>query len=207
MARKQPIVLSPEHQALADTIGFDPAVLDALAIYKEHPLTLRQLTVERVGPDHHLHPQPAAGFCFDTRRGRAEALLKTLREKFEKKGYLFFLTAAGVPTPPATVAAIKGTDQYDILRFMGTEDVNGDQTTDAIIAILREWEAQDPFRIQGAGLDWVECRFRKNPADWAAFAEKVNHLAPDSFGQGEFEDLDDFITAMRRARSFHLWWD
>jgi hypothetical protein len=207
MAKKQPVTLTPENQALADTIGFAPEVLAALEIYKEHPLTLRQVTVERVGADHYLHPTPAAGFCFDTNRYRAESLLKTLREKFEKKGYQFFLTACGVPDPPATVAAIKGTDHYEILRFMGTEDVNGDQSTDAIIATLREWEAQHPFRVQGAGRDWVECRFRKNPADMLAFAQQVIALAPDSYGQGDFEDEEDFAAALRRARSFHLWWD
>jgi hypothetical protein len=209
MARKQPVTLTPEHQALADAIGFDPEVLDALAQYKRHPLELRRLTVQRVGPDHHLHPELAPGFCFDTNRGRAEALMQTLREKFEKKGYLFFLTACGVPDPPATVAVIRGTDQYDILRLVGTEDVNGGQSTDDIIAHLRGWEARYPFRITGAGLDWVESRFRKNPPDMLAFAQEVIAFAPDSFSQvPEYDDdLETFAAAMRRARSFHLWWD
>jgi hypothetical protein len=123
------------------------------------------------------------------------------------RGYLFFLSALGVSQPPATVAAIRGTDQYDILRFVGTQDVNGGRTTDEIIRVLREWESRYPFRITGAGPDWVEARFRKNPEDMLAFAQEVIRLAPDSYAQGDYEDEGSFAAAMRRARSFYLWWD
>lgn len=212
MARKQPIVLPAEYQELNAAIGFDPAVLAAVLAFNDPeskaPLLPRRLIVERFGTDDHLRAEPSAGFCFDAERYRAELLMTDLRGKFESKGYLFFLTACGAPEPPATVAVIQGTDPYDILRFMGTEDVNGDKTTDDIIATLRQWEAEHPFRVQGAGRDWVECRFRKNPADMLAFARQVIAFAPDSYGQGgDFEDEADFADAMRRARSFHLWWD
>ena len=110
MARKKLVTLSAEHQALAERIGFDPKVLAWVADLN-HPPELRQLTVERVGPDYHLVEVPAAGFCFDVSRIRAEALLRSLREKFGGHGYLFFLAGLGVSQPPATVAAIRGTDQ------------------------------------------------------------------------------------------------
>jgi hypothetical protein len=205
MARKKVATLSAEHQALAERIGFDPEVLAAVTAYNLPDL--RQLTVERVGPDHYAMDVPAAGFCFDAHRVRVQLLLQSLREKFEKRGYLFFLAKLGVPTPPATVAVIRGSDQYDILRCIGTEDVNGDRTNEDIIAVLREWEERHPFRINGAGRDWVEGRFRKNPADMLAFAQEVIRLAPDSYGQADYEDLEAFAADMRRARSFYLWWD
>ena len=205
MARKKAVTLSAEHQALADQIGFDPEVLAAVVACNLPEL--RQVTVERVGPDHFPVQVPAAGFCFDAGRVRAEYIMRSLREKFGKKGYLFFLTSCGAPDPPATVAAIRGTDQYDILRFVGTKDVNGGRTSDDIIAVLREWEARHPFRITGAGPDWVEGRFRKNPEDMLAFARDVIRLAPDSYGQADYDDEEAFAADLRRARSFHLWWD
>jgi hypothetical protein len=205
MARKKVVTLSAEHQVLADRIGFDPEVLEA--VVKCNLPELRQVTVERVGPDHHLTDVPAAGFCFDAHRIRAESIMRSLRERFGKKGYLFFLTRSGVPEPPATVAAIRGADQYDILRFVGTQDINGDQTTEDIIAVLQVWEARHPFRIAGAGTDWVEGRFRKNPEDMLAFAKEVIHLAPDSYGQADYADEEAFAADMRQARSFYLWWD
>jgi len=202
---KKVVSLSAEHQALADLIDFEPAVLAAVVDWNLPDL--RQVTVERVGPDHRRVDVPAAGFCFDVARMRAEYLMSSLRERFEPKGYLFFLTRCGVSDPPATVAAIRGNDQYEILRFVGTEDVNGDKSTDDIIAVLREWETRHPFRVTGAGHDWVECRFRKNPKDWVAFTKEVIQLAPDSYGQADYENEEAFAADMRRARSFHLWWD
>ena len=205
MAEKKEIVLAPEHQTLAERIGFDPAVL-AFVIACNLP-DLRQLTVEQVGPDHCLVPVEVEGFCFEIERARGESIQRTLRERFTRKGYLFFFTELGVYRPPATLAAIRGTDPYDILRLVGTEDVNGDRTTENIIAVLREWESRYPFQITGAGRDWVECRLRKNPDDMLAFAREVIRLAPDSYSQGDYDDEAGFAAEMRRARSFHLWWD
>lgn len=205
MRRKMAVTLSPNHQALADRIGFDPEVLAAVVAC--HLPELRQVTVERVGQDHVPVEVPAPGFCFDANRVRAESIMRSLRKKFGKRGYLFFLTSCGGPEAPATVAAIQGTEQYDILRFVGTEDVNGNNTTDGIIAVLREWEVRSPFLITGAGRDWVEARFRKNPKDMLAFAREMICLAPDSYGQADYHNEEAFAADMRRARSFHLWWD
>jgi hypothetical protein len=204
MARKQ-VTLSPKHQALADRIGFDPAVL--AAFIDRQWTELRQLTIDRWDAKGRPIDEPVAGLCVNDSRLRIDYLVGDLRTRFEPQGYLFFLSDTGDEETPATLAAIRGEDQYDILRLMRTEDANGNRSNTSVIAALKRWEKQCPFRIVGAGRDWVEGRFRKNPPDMVAFARKVIRLAPDSYGQGPYGDVEDFAEAMRRARSFYLWWD
>jgi hypothetical protein len=206
VARSRPTPLSPEEQALAQRIGFDPAVLQL--VRAQGAPELKQLTVQRVNEQtHRLVDVPAEGFTFDAGRHRAELLLRDLRPKLKRTGHLIFLVDIGGPASAARVAVARGTDHYDILRLMGTEDVNGDQTTDDVIAHLKEWEKRYSFFILGANTDWVEGRFTKLPADMAAFTREVIAFAPDSYGQGDWGSEEDFAQAMRRARGFHLWWD
>ncbi len=150
---------------------------------------------------------PEKGFTFQVYRRRAELLIQSLRPQLARRGHLIFMAATGTGGSAATVAVIKGGDQYDILRVMRTCDVNGDRTTDDVIAKLKEWEQRYPFNIRGAGFDWLEATFRKLPADMAAFAQEVNSFCPDVHGQGNWESLDEFVRSMKQARGFYLWWD
>jgi Domain of unknown function (DUF4253) len=205
MADRQRPILTSEDKDLAGQIGFDAEIL---LMIKQHNIeSLRRLTVQGFDESGHPLDVPEKGFTFDVYRRRAELLIQNLRPKLAREGCLVFMAATSIDQRQATVAVIKGTDQYDILRMMRTCDVNGDKTNEAVIAKLKDWEQRYPFNIRGAGYDWIEATFRKMPTDITTFANEVVAFSPDVYGQGDWEDMEDFVKAMRRMRGFYLWWD
>jgi hypothetical protein len=205
MADQQRPILTSEDEELARQIGFDPEIL---LLIKQHDIEgLRRLIVQGFDENGYPLDVPEKGFAFDVHRRRAELLIQSLRPKLARQGYLVFMAATSIDQHQATVAVIKGTDPYDILRIMRTCDVNGDKTNEAVIAKLKDWDQRFPFNIRGAGYDWIEATFRKMPSDIAAFANEVVAFNPDVYGQGDWEDMEEFVKSMRRMRGFYLWWD
>src|SRR5262249_47618900 len=138
---------------------------------------------------------------------RAELLVRDLRQPLAHRSYNIFFVELAYQDRPARVAVSRGSDPYDILRLTRTADINGDKTTDDIIAHLKGWEQRYPFNIWGANHDWVLAKFRKMPEDMLAFAREVIAFAPDNYAQGDWDDEGQYARAMRRERGFHLWWD
>ncbi len=196
--------LVPEERALVDRIGFDELIMRRI---KSHNIPhFDQLTVHHVENTHSLGV-PTSGFTYDTFQRRAELHVRDEREPLSRLGYRIFLSKLASNTQQAQVAVIRGNDQYDILRVMRTEDVNGDKTNQDIITHLQEWEQAHPFNIWGANHDWVLAKFRKFPTNMLAFAREVIAFAPDVYGQADWENEEQFAQAMRRERGFYLWWD
>jgi hypothetical protein len=198
------IELSPEEEELARQIGFAEGVLRLLK--KQDVDELRRLTVQGFDAQGFSIEVPAQGVAFAAYRLRAEQLVRRLCPKLQPWGYWSFLPALGLDDRPDTVAVVKGRDQYDILRVMKTCDLNGDKSTEDVIGKLKEWEARHPFDFIGAGFDWVHAKFRKLPEDLEVFASEVTAFS-DDFSQGDWESLEDFTRAMRRSKTFDLWWD
>jgi hypothetical protein len=204
-AKKDLTPLTQEEEELACRIGFDEWVLQRIKAH--HFFELRQLTVTGVGADHHLIDVPAQGFTCNAFQQRAELIVRKEREPLARKGYRIFLSELEFGDRAASIAVIRGSDQYDILRTMRTEDVNGDKTTDDVIARLKDWEQRYPFNIWGANDDWVLAKFLKVPDDMLAFAHEVIAFAPDEYSQADWESEEEYARFMRRKRGFFLWWD
>jgi Domain of unknown function (DUF4253) len=206
MPRRQELpALTPDEQELVRRIGFDAPVLQFL---KSHLLSdFQQLTVQGFDAKGFPVDVPVPGLTFATYQRRAELLVRDLRQPLGKRSHLIFFSELADLDRPATVAVIRGSDPYDILRTMRTADINGDKTTDDVIAHLKVWEQRYPFNIWGANHDWVLAKFRKMPDDRLAFAREVIAFAPDNYAQGDWDNEEHYARAMRRERGFHLWWD
>jgi hypothetical protein len=205
VAKKDLPALAPEEQELARRIGFDEWVLQRI---KSHNLfELRQLTVTGVGPDSHVIDVPAEGFTCSAYQRHAELIIRKERDPLARRGYQIFISKLELGDRAGSIAVIRGSDPYDILRTMRTADINGDKTTDDVIAQLMAWEQRYPFNILGANDDWVLTKFRQSPKDMLAFAREVIAFAPDVYSQGDWESEEDYALTMRRDRGFFLWWD
>jgi hypothetical protein len=204
-AKKEQPPLTADEQDLVDRIGFDGIILQRIKSFNIN--AFGQLTVYGVGADGFPIAVPAPGFTYNAYQRRAEIHVCDNREGFARQGYRIFLSELGSEDELAQVAVIRGTDHYNILRVMRTEDINGDKTTEDIIARLKRWEQRNPFNIWGANHDWVLAKFRKFPDDMRAFARKVIKFAPDGYSQGDWESEEEYARAMRRERGFYLWWD
>lgn len=139
-------------------------------------------------------------------KGTVEELVASLGAELQPSGYLVFQSDHGFDRAPDRIGVVKGTDQYDILRAVQTDGANYDIMNEDVTAKLKEWEARYPFRITGAGGDWVEARFDTVPPDMDAFAAEVYEFCPDVVAQGS-GDVASLAREMRQTRTLCLWWD
>lgn len=143
---------------------------------------------------------------FSVRTTRSEDLITERSRALRAKGYLIFRSRQNYGNIPDLVTVIKGGSSYDILRVQKTEAPAYRIETKTIIAWLRERQKDGPFIITGAGQDFVEARFIRQPANMKAFARKVVAFAPDVLREGP-SSADRLSERMKRTNGFRLVWD
>jgi hypothetical protein len=145
-----------------------------------------------------------AGFSVRTRY--AEEIIATYRPRLRVRGYLLFKSQRGYGSLPDIVTVAKGGNSYDILKMQRTEAPGYNLDTGAIIAWLKERQADASFAVTGAGADWLEARFTKPPQDMRDFAKKVAAFSPDVLEHGA-KTIDTLTERMNRVNGFTLAWD
>ena len=143
---------------------------------------------------------------FSVRTKKAEELITSFRAGLRVKGYLIFRSHKSYGDLPDIVTVVKGNNSYDILKIQGTEASNYRLDTKAIIGWLKSQQQQGTFVITGAGSDWLEARFIKQPDNMSVFAKKVNAFAPDVLAHGP-RTVEKLAAKMKKTNSFHLEWD
>jgi Domain of unknown function (DUF4253) len=100
------------------------------------------------------------------------------------------------------VALLPTTDVYRVIAALET---NGQNSTDDLIAWLRELEKVQPFVIMGIGTDFLDGSFTTPLKDPAGIANRINAICPDdSLSAAEKEAQVDRLCMTNRL---HLWWD
>ncbi len=143
---------------------------------------------------------------FSVRTKKAEDLITSFQSGLRVRGFLIFRSRKSYGELPDIVTVVKGNNSYDILNIQGTEALNYRLTTKAIVAWLKSRQTQGSFVVTGAGPDWLEARFVKQPKDMVSFARNVIAFAPDvrAHGPGTAEKLAE---RMKRTNGFFLEWD
>jgi hypothetical protein len=84
-------------------------------------------------------------------------------------------------------------------------DTNGQNSTDDLIAWLRELEKDQPFVITGIGADFIDGNFTTPLKDPASIVKRINAICPDdSLSAAETAAQVDQLRATNRL---YLWWD
>lgn len=143
---------------------------------------------------------------FSVRTKYSEDVILTFRNKLRARGYLIFKSHKGYGSLPDIVTVTKGGNSYDIVKIQGTEAPNYHLDTSAIIAWLKECQADASFVVTGAGPDWLEARFTKPPQNMRSFAKKVAAFSPDVLEHGP-KTLENLADRMKRINGFSLVWD
>lgn len=197
-------VLSPEQRA---ELGFPEDLIAKLELSAGAEAEPFFVTV--VVPSQNLkgekgfEKEKLAGFSVRTKN--ADELITSYRAGLRVRGYLIFKSHRGYGSLPDIVTIVKGNNSYDILKIQGTEASNYSLDTKAIIAWLKQQQLLGSFVITGAGADWVEARFIKQPANMRAFARKVYAFAPDVRQYGP--TVDKLVERMKKMNGFYLVWD
>jgi hypothetical protein len=143
---------------------------------------------------------------FSVRTKNSDELIRTYRAGLRVKGYLIFKSHKGYGSLPDLVTVLKGNNSYDLLKIQGTEGFSYRLDTPAIIAWLKHQQQSASFVIIGAGQDWVEARFVKQPANMLVFARQVLAFAPDVRESGT-RTAEKLAARMKKTNGFYLVWD
>ncbi|KOS07012.1 hypothetical protein AM493_13945 [Flavobacterium akiainvivens] len=96
--------------------------------------------------------------------------------------------------------------ELDILRYRLTNAYNYDLSPDDVLAKIEDLDARLGVSIVGCGMDWIELRFDRLPADMDAFADEMYAFCPDSVDQG-VGDIASLKQAIADMHGMYFWWD
>jgi hypothetical protein len=203
--RPSPVALAPNQKAppvdpkkLAKEIGFPETLVLSL---QQKGANMHRL----VGMDANGNDKPAAGLVMDVAGADWHDTVVTLRKE-APAGYLVFCYELGFGMRPDQFAVLRGKDQFDILRAVGTDGANYNIMPDQVLARVKEWDKRYGLDIQAAGQDWMEARFKAPPAEMDAFAREVYKFCPDVVDQGT-GSVEELAREMTKTNSVYLWWD
>ncbi len=145
-----------------------------------------------------------AGFSVHTKN--AEEIIAGLSGPLRTRGLLIFRSEQNYGAVADVVTVVRGESSYDILRIQKTEAPHYNLDTDAIIKWLRAQQKLGSFVVTGAGADWMEATFVRQPRNMKAFARNVAAFAPDVMRGGP-SSVDKMADRMATENGFHLVWD
>ena len=148
--------------------------------------------------------QKLAGFSVRTKN--SDELIRSYRAGLRVKGLLIFKSHRGYGSLPDIVSVVRGNNSYDILKIQRTEADSYNLDTSAIIAWLKEQQKISSFVITGAGPDWVEAKFIRQPETLNEFAARIYAFAPDVRGDGP-QTAGKLAERIRKTNGFYLVWD
>lgn len=205
IVKPRPALLSPEQRI---ELGFPGDLIKGIEMSAGSEAEPFFMTVvmpsENLKGEKGFEADKLAGFSVRTQD--ADELIASYRAGLRAKGFLIFKSHKGYGNLPDIVSVIKGANSYDILRVQETEASNYRLDTKAIIAWLKQQQQIGSFVITGAGPDWLEARFIKQPSDMRVFAKKVLAFAPDVRQYGP-QTADKLAERMKKINGFYLVWD
>jgi hypothetical protein len=205
IAKSRPVALSEEQRT---ELGFPSRIIaqvEVAAGVKAEPFFATVvMRSENLKGDKGFESKKLAGFSIHTTK--ADDIMEKFRASFRSRGYLIFRSHRGYGALPDIVTVIKGNNSYDILKVQGTEGINYNLDTKAIITWLKAHQRDASFMIIGAGPDWLEARFIKPPRNMRAFAKKVSAFAPDVLTR-DTRSVEKLSESMQKTNGFNLAWE
>ena len=180
-------------------LGFDQ---NAMASVRKLGSSLERL----MGRSADYQRVPAAGVVLLTKPNDGHTVLIAVRRALAGSAYRAYLNEQAFGHGPDRVAVMKTSDPYDYLAVVRTDGVNYDIDHAKVIGRYREWAKQYGLLLIGAGQDWLEAKFSRQPVDWKVFAKEVYAFCPDIVDQGT-GTVEALAQEMRRTNTLYLWWD
>jgi hypothetical protein len=191
--------LTAEEREIGRSAGFPDQALELIKSQADGWLTRLRGMNER-GEEY-----DADGVTIEVRRGWASHVRDVLRERLGP-GYLVFAYKPGfLPGTPLHVSVLRGMDQFQIPLTLGTGGRNYGIGPRDVVERLKEWDAEYGLTINGAGDDWLEAEFDRQPEDMLAFAHEVWEFCPDVV-ERDPTTAEAAAEEMARQNAVYLWW-
>ncbi len=98
------------------------------------------------------------------------------------------------------------TDQWELIKFVGTEPVNYDLTTKDVINWFKERQKEFEFEIIVADLDRIEAKIKTEPKSYKKLGKEIYKFCPDVIDQGH-ADMGELIEFLQSSKRMWFWWD
>ena len=156
-----------------------------------------------------VHGMPGAvGFRVDHKR--AERFIERWNRKYLRRGaYVFrYENTEGFIGGHDAIIVLPTRDKWAVIRAAAVNGVNYDILNPAIVSWLKRLDAQHPFTVYGAGIDFVEGRFATPPRGEHALvlARSMNAFDPDIVSQG-VGSVRQLAGELTKTGTLYLWWD
>jgi len=132
--------------------------------------------------------------------GVTEERLKEIQAGLPQE-YITFVT--GFDKKGQNIGIIKSNDKFAILKTMQTHSDKYHVSNGRLINDLRALDKKAPFKISGAGEDWVELFFENVPEDIGYVLEKTGELFPAQANPPESAAL---VEELKTTQKLFLWW-
>jgi hypothetical protein len=203
--KPRPKLLTPEQRAQLD---FPPEVIahveKAAAAAAEPFFEEVMLRSSNLKGDVMIAAGRLSGFSVHVRN--ADQMIADLAGPLRAQGFLLFRSEQNVGAVPDIVTVVRGRNSYDILKIQKTEAPHYQIDTAAIIRWLKAQQKRASFVITGAGADWLEGRFIRQPKNMPAFASAVAGFAPDVLREGHRSE-EHLAEWMAETNGFRLVWE
>jgi hypothetical protein len=141
------------------------------------------------------------GLCIDVPMERTAGLRERLAQVAGPK-----VSVRGYGIEADQIAVLRSEEPFAAIQLMGSHGGNYNIWPEDIIARFTVWDDRFGLLLTGAGDDWVEAAFKRQPADMLAFAKEVYAFCPDVVEQGT-ETLSVLAKEMAASNHVFLWWD
>ena len=193
--------LSPKETELVNKLGFEIELMKELKKETKNELTqlpeIDQETGDILDFSHN-------GISSITSEEKGKSIVRKLKEKFRKKGYLIFVYS-GIGDL-RSIGIIKGKSELDILLYRRTDGINYELENKDIVSKISEWNDKFGLNVIACGRDWLEIEFIKIPKDLDKFSKEVYEFCPDSVDQGVGE-IENLKLMIKQMNGLWLWWD
>lgn len=153
------------------------------------------------------HAQLPALLVFDVDDAQGQLLVDRRQAELIEQGWFLFRFAHDARRRQDIVGLLPTSEKYVVLAYLQTDGLNYGITTERIIDWLRELEAEEPFVVTEAGLDFVGGRFLQGVRRPGRLAERMFAFCPDIVEQGigSVANLEKELAKPRPP--LYLWWD
>ena len=183
--------LDKTDQRLADKLRFDSRTL---LLAKSYSFLVGQL--EGVRDDRR---QPVNGLTLSIPSKYGYLTLEMLRKKFQDTGYAVYYLEKNEGTDLDKLAIIKNDNPFAYLALVGTQEHHGH-----LMDTLSEWHEKYGLRWIGAGENWLEAEFIRQPANMDSFAKEVIRLCPGLMQK--MGSLKQIVDRMRDTNRLYMEW-
>jgi hypothetical protein len=200
--------ISRAEKAIFDSLGFDANILLLLRRYTDSSVYIHQISqiLKNNAEEDTSNAKHIKGISFKAQETEAGRLVLTLKDLLYEKGYLIYISESNFGHSPDEVSILKSQDQFDILLAEETNGINYGIENKDVIAKLRQWHEQYPFRIIGADFDYMEAIFLTPPSDLEEFSKELYGFCPDVVDQGT-GSIEKLVEEIKNSGVLYLWWD